>query len=344
MFSISIVVFLLIMVLPGLKLKSKACGISKQETQSLKGILCLMILLNHFSGWFINPDPILYLFTHCGSFMVSVFFFLSAYGIGKSNTEQKQTFKKLVFRILRVFIPFWISDIIYLCIHYSMDIPLNVEVNAKTMLLSVFNLSEIVHNSWYVSAIVVLYIIHFLIDKIKNINLAKQLLVFYVILVVLSFLLNFVWLTFFVFPIGLLVSNKEKILICLNNCKYAITIVVVTIALLMFISLKFFGETLQNNFVISNLSDILSGMAFAFLVYLLLIKVSIGNKVLWFIGEISYEIYLLHGLGIFVGGKFFGTSYPYAFLLATLVFTFVTAFVVNRICKKIFKLLPIGKK
>lgn len=341
MFSVSVVIVLLILILPKIRIKTETFGITKQETVAIKGILCLMIFLNHFSGWFANPDLILYFFIHCGSFMVSVFFFLSAYGICKSSDIKKQTFKSLVLRILKIFIPFWISDFIYLLIHYSMDIPLNIEVTKKAILLSVVNLSEIVYSSWFVSAIVFLYIIYFFSLKIKN---ANTIWLLFIVLIVASFIVPEIWLTYFAFPVGLLISKKESLFISLNKRKYILTLIFTVIFVLSAILFKYFCEANSDNTYLSSMSDALSGASFAFLVYMLLTRIHIGNKVLLFIGEISYEIYLIHGLGIFFANKFFTPEQPYAFIFVALIFTFVTSFIVNRINKLIFKLLPIHRE
>lgn len=342
MFSIVIILLLLILVLPGVRIKTEPSAIAKNETVAIKGILCLMIFLNHFSGWFANPDPILYFFVHCGSFMVSVFFFLSAYGLSKSQMAQNQTFKDLILRTLKIFIPFWICDVIYLFAHYSMDVPLNIAIDTKSILLSVVNLAEIVHNSWFVSAIVFLYIVYFLTQKITK---TKGIWLFFVVLILASFKVFSIWLTFFAFPVGLLISQKESALLSLRKCKYVIVLSVTVILTLAVVLLKFFGETLSGNMntIVSDISDILSGALFAFLVYMLVTRVHIGNKVLTFIGEMSYEFYLLHGLGIFFASRFFTTDQPYWFMFVALAFTFVVSFAVNRICKPIFKLLSVGK-
>lgn len=341
MFSTSILIALAAISFPGIKIKTEATGISKQETVALKGMLSLMVFLHHFSGWFANPDPILYFFSHCGSFMVSVFFFLSGYGISKSKTAEKQTFKDLILKILKLFIPFWIIDALCLVMYYSLEVPLPTEVNLKIILLSIINVAEIVSFSWFLSTITVIYILYFLTKKIEKIN---HILLLFAVLIILSFFVPELWLTYFAFPIGLLISKEELFFRFLSKIKYGMIMAGIVVMILLAIMLKYFGETLPDNKIAGNVADVLSGTLFAVFIYMLTNKIHIGNKVLSFIGEISYEIYLLHGLGIFFSSKFFTFEKPYAFFLVALVFTLVTSFIVNRICKKIFKMLPTGKK
>lgn len=341
MFSVTIVVLLGLLVLPGIKMKSVASGIQKQETVALKGLMCLIVMLHHFSGWFAATDIILYFFQHCGSFMVSVFFFLSAYGLSKSRSCDKQNIKELFVRILKIFIPFWLIEIIYLFFYYSLDLQMNIDVSITNILLSVINLSEIVSFSWFVSTIIFLYILYFLIDKIKS---SIRIWIFFIILFAISFFVPELWLTFFAFPLGLLISENEKKLLALSKGKFVASVAFALVLILPAIMLKYYSEISSYKSILAGVSDIISGCMFTLVIYLLATRIHFGNKVLMLIGSFSYEIYLLHGLGIFVGGKFFGSTHPYMFLLITLVFTLAIAFVVNRVCKKIFKLLPIVKK
>lgn len=335
MFSASIVIFLLFLVLPGLKIKKVSYVLTKEETMSIKGLLCIMVYFNHFSGWFLELDPILYFLVHCGSFMVSDFFFLSAYGLTKSQNFQNETVKGLLMRILKLFIPFWISDLLYLVIHYSMNVQLNVEVNASTVLLSVLNLAEIVHNSWFVSAIVFLYIAFFFVKKSKRIN---QTLLFCAILACACLIVPDVWKTFFAFPLGLLIVKKENLFIQLKKLKYIMLLLGSVSGVIVSIIFKYVGETHAELIFLNKISDILSGCFFAIFVYLVATRIHIGNKILLFLGKISYEFYLVHGLGIFFANKFFDITRPFPFMILSLLFSFIASFLINKLVNLIFSL------
>ena len=336
MFSVCIVVLLALIIFPGMKIKKETKVLSKQETVAAKGILCLLVYLNHFSGWFLDLDLILYVFVHCGSFAVSTFFFLSAYGMSKSSKVENQTMRDLGLRVLKLCVPFWISDIIYLFFYFVADIQLNVAVNAQNILLSVINMAEIVQNSWFVSTIIFLYVINFISKKSRK---ADHILLMFVLLVIASFFVPRIWLTFFAFPIGFVISKKEKLFLTISGYKYICAVGLNIVFMALAIVIKYLSDYGLISEEFMYVSDVLSGIFFALIIYLLLIKIHIGNRILNFLGEISYEIYLVHGLGIFVANKIFGINEPFGFFVVSLVFTVIVSWLLNVMCKKIFKVI-----
>lgn len=332
MFSLMLILIICILILPGIRIKKEASGLSLDESTALKGLLCVTIFFHHFSGWFTDLDPVLYLISHCGSFIVSVFFFLSAYGLSKSSKWQNQTFKDLILRILKLCIPFWITDILYLIVHFCMDIRLSVDVNLKNILLSTLNLSEIVSFSWFVSTIVFLYCVLFVVKRSYKIN---HILLFFIVLSIASFIVPNLWVTFFAFPVGLLISEKEKYLINLKTGQYILWSILLVAGTVLFIILKYISVNYDYKMLLDKTADAGSGLLFSVLVYLLLTKVHIGNKLVFFLGKISYEFYLVHGLGILFANKFFDISQPFLFFGTALIFNLTASYIINTVSKPI---------
>ena len=125
---------------------------------NVKGFLCILIFYNHMAGWFENQGMIFQLFSHMGSFIVGVFFFLSAFGLTKAYSG-KVSFSFLIKRFIKILIPYWICEVIYIVISVVCNIALQVDVTWKNIFLSAIQLSTIVENSWYVGAILLLYFI-----------------------------------------------------------------------------------------------------------------------------------------------------------------------------------------
>ena len=128
-------------------------------------------------------------------------------------------------------------------------------------------------------------------------------------------------------------------MLSLSKWKCAIILIVDVMLIGAGVVLKYLSEI---DSYMSGMSDALSAVGFVVLVYMIVRRIHIGNKVLSFLGKISYEVYLIHGLGIFYAGKFFSEEEPYIFLLVALTFTIVTSFIVNSVCNVIFKRLPKG--
>lgn len=171
--SLIILLLFAVLILPGIKKKNLSDGqavLSVDESTSLKGLMCVTIFLHHFSGWIVPQTPVIYVLSHCGSFMVSVFFFLSAYGLAKSNKTGDLPDTFLLKRLVKLFIPYWLCEIIYLIFNNFLSVTPNVELNLKNIIASVFTLKEVVSFSWYVTATIFLYIVFFVTSKIKKIN------------------------------------------------------------------------------------------------------------------------------------------------------------------------------
>ena len=75
----------LLITLPCIKISFKRFNpLSKENSSNVKGLLCILIFYHHFTGWFVDKGIIFYVLSHIGSFIVGVFFFLSAYGLIKA--------------------------------------------------------------------------------------------------------------------------------------------------------------------------------------------------------------------------------------------------------------------
>lgn len=332
--SVIMVTILAVIILPGIN--KKACRtegniISIDESTGIKGIMCVSIFLHHFSGWIVPQTPIIYFFSHCGSFMVSVFFFLSGYGLKKSTNNKILNKSFLIKRLIKIFIPYWICEIIYICFNKFLSVGDDIDLNFKNIFLSVLTLREVVYFSWYVTATIFLYLVFFFTSKTKKLD--HTLCVFIVLALAFAFVPD-LWTTFFAFPLGMLISQKENIFVKLNNKKYFLVLASAILLTAIAIVPKYIGQSL-NNQILMNLSDAASGSFFAFVVFLIVTKVKIGNKVLLFLGKISYEFYLLHGLMIFFINKFVGIEKPVVFCLISLASIIVLSTIVNIVQKKI---------
>ncbi len=339
--SIMIILLLAVITFPGIKLKNSQpdqAVLSVDESTSLKGLMCVTIFLHHFSGWIVPQTPVIYILSHCGSFMVSVFFLLSGYGLTKSSRTSNLPNTFLIKRLVKLFIPYWLCEIIYLIFNCFSSVRPNVELNAKNIIASVFTLSEVVSFSWYVTATIFLYIVFFFTSKIKKSNHA--LCVFVILLAVVAFVPD-LWVTFFAFPLGMIFAQKESLFSKLSNKKYILILAAIILITIVAIVPKYIGQNLGSQ-ALMNLSDAISGTLFASIIFLIATKFKISNRILLFFGKISYEFYLMHGLMISFISKFAGPEKPIVFCLASLISIIFVSTAVNFIQQKISS--PIIKK
>lgn len=333
---LSLILLLIILMLPKIKFSlNERNSLSLQNSTYLRGLLCILVFLNHFSGWFENQGIIFYVFSHLGSFVVGAFFFLSGFGLMKAYSgELKNTF--LIKRFIKIFIPYWICELLYSVISACFNIPLQVDVNFKNIALASIRMSELVENSWYVAASAILYIAFFVCKKVlPKIDMSIKITVL-LIAFSLIFSSSSYWTTFFAFPLGVFFCEHENEINGMNYKKSASAIFLLVLVCASAILLKYYGYSV-NNLTYMDISDFVTSVAFAAIVYFFITFFYIGNSVLLFLGKISYEIYLMHGLGIRIAHKIVGLNSGIAFFILSLLFTLIMSYSVNFLSSLVLK-------
>lgn len=333
--SVFYVGVLLLLALVGIRVLPKGNyePLSPADSTGFKGLLCVAVLFHHFSGWIPNPNPVVYVFSHCGSYIVACFFFLSGYGLFKADSQKNVTPSLVLRRLLRLLIPYWCCTLLYLLAYSIFGIEPSVAITPLNVLLSVFTVRHIAEFSWYVSAILAVYMLFFLCMKCVKKHAALVLLI---LLTGLFLIVPDLWGTFVAFPVGMLVAQYESEILRRFNrftkrfAAYAVCVVLLGVCFF----LKIRGQSMGSQ-LLMNASDAVGGILFCLPVYLLLTKVKIGGKPAALFGRISYEFYLLHGLCIRIAHRFFDIEQALAFLATAFVLTVVLSFVTALIGEKL---------
>lgn len=247
--------------------------ISYIQTNIIKGIAILLVLLGHLN-----------IVDKGGCYGVTLFLFISGYGLMCSYIKNglSQFWRK---RIKGVWIPYLLVTILWIIIDYFCG----TIYNLPTMISSLLGLNNVVDiTMWYIKFLIYWYLLFFLIFKfVKNNNFK---IIFLLGAAVFCFLLckiNFFApysegaVYFIFFPLGVIYKFFEE---RLENVKYNYDLPVLLLLLI------FIKRTDTISIVVSNLF-------FCYLVIkIVLISDSIKNKLLVFLGNVSYEIYLLEGV------------------------------------------------
>lgn len=345
MLGIVILLVLFIILAPGFKFveKDKEAGISYQKSQSLKGILCIIVFLNHFTGWFTSLDPVMYALVHCGTYAVSVFFFLSSYGISKKYLSHPLNRSFIVKRFFSLFIPYWLCELTYSVVSLCTNIEIKEPVTLKNVVfsaLAIVEKSEIVENSWFVPVIGLMYIIFFAGCKIKPDKKASAKI--FILFIILSAVTKGRWVsTSIAFPLGVFIAEYEQKIISIMKRHYIVCLVLCLIISGSGIGLKFIGQN-NTSETVMNLSDTIGSLLFPLLIYMLAYRIQIGNRILELLSKISYELYLCHGLMIRAAYAIIGNDNRILFFAVSLAFTLVLSAIVHFISAKIQK--PIFRK
>lgn len=245
----------------------------------------------------------------------------------------------LVKRLFKILIPFIFISSIYLIYR-----KINGQELSNSFFIDLFKKgSTVIYNGWFVDIIILMYIFFYISfrmfsDKTIAILVNTVLIIFYIVLAIklgygfwwynssLPFVLGLVW-----------AKNKENIDRLLKKY-YFIPLVSVTV--LLFVSHQY-SFILQKFHLVDNYSYALAAnidnVIFTFYLILIVRKIDFSNKYLLFLGKISFELYMIHGLVMSIFGKYFVTSRinDVIFTILVLIVSIFLAWLINVIIKKI---------
>ena len=184
-----------------------------KSTSGLRGFLAIGIIFHHLSQWVTSGDEFSN-FSYMGTYIVSIFFFLSAYGLYFQNENKKNYLDNfLVKRLSKILVPFFSISLIYMFYRF---------LNGQLMDLDFFaNLfkkgSTIIYNGWFVDIIILMYIFFYVSFKFfrnKSISiLINTIFIISYICLAIKLGYGFWWYNSILpFIVGLLwAKNQEKI-------------------------------------------------------------------------------------------------------------------------------------
>lgn len=282
-----------------------------KSTQGLKGILALGIIFHHLSQW-VTTGSEFSNFSYMGTYIVSIFFFLSGYGLYIQN-ENKEKYLDgfLVKRLSKILGPFFTICFIYLIYRVVINKE-TIDINYFTKLFTAG--TTVIYNGWFIDVIIMLYLLFYLSFRIaKNQMIAIVInftLAIIYILLAIKLEYGFWWYNSIMpFILGLVWARyKEKIDRLITN-NYLLMLVVFTV--LIFISHKYDIVLGKLNFT-SNYSYTIAAnidnLIFTIYFILLIKNINFNNKYLNELGRISFELYMIHGLVMSYLGKSFVSS------------------------------------
>lgn len=261
--------------------------LSPQSTNQYRGLFILVVIISHIALQMQQP-ALMNIFIPVGGHAVSIFFFLSAYGITVSlmkNQNYLQGF--LIKRILRVYLPFVIINSITV-------LALNFFCHKYYPLAYIFasalgiNL-QIDTTQWFIITIVLFYLFFwgsFRYFAIKKAPLIIVLLVTVYMVICQEIGKGSWWYeSCFCFPLGIFFGMYREQAIKLFSEHYAITALLVSGSYFVLYRLHLWGY---------GLFPILKLMLSVIMILIIFFKLSVSSKVFGFIGALSLEMYLIH--------------------------------------------------
>ena len=307
--------------------------LSREQTKYMHGLLAVCIFLHHASqkscAYWHRPEVIVHgldVFVDMGYLLVAVFMFFSGFGLYKSYMTKPDYLKGFIRnRILPVMLTSafvaWIFIPVRICMGEKLDPVRMVAYITGAMLAN--------QNGWYPITIVLFYFVFWLSFRFcKNKNTAIVIITVFVFIYTLIGTIvphNNWWLqgewwynSVHLFWIGLIVAkNEEKVTAHLK--RHYVTYMVIGGMLLLVLPVVvkicsgffsyYYMEGVRGLYKkpglffnmlgrrwVTLLSQMLCSLNFTLVFVMINLKVKIGNPALKFMGMISLEFYLVHGM------------------------------------------------
>lgn len=272
--------------------------LSYDSTNQMRGVAIILVILGHL-------DYI----TNAGAWGVAIFLILSGFGVTQSYMKNGLSgfFRK---RVRSILLPYSFITVIWIAVDYVIY---GKTSEIYTLLLAVVGLdfkSTVDPTMWYITFLLMWYIIFYFIFKLKASNSIKLALLYVIGILFLSsamlgieifmkssgaplYVLNF--------PIGVTIGlYYSKILELKNYIVGRVASILGVLSLTCFILLADKWENPLYYMISFN------GFAFATIILMSFISYyGIKSKILMFLGNISFYIYLIEGAFVFKYNVFF---------------------------------------
>lgn len=310
--------------------------LDSSDTLAINGIFIMLVFFSHCEQYLYLPDSILntlylkFRDIH-NQLIVTSFLTFSGYGIMRQALAKGETYFKTFprNRILKVIINFDIAVLVY----YILLLLTKEQFGLLHILLSFIGYTSIGNSSWYIFAIVIIYVIvyvSYLVFKNNYYKIASLITVGTIMyIIVLEYILKqeqWYFSTIMCFPFGVWIALfKDKIRVIISK---KIFIMMISCLLGFVATYKF-----RYNPWIMNIHSIM----FMALVIILLTKIKIGNKFLQYLGKNLFSIFILQRIPMIILSYFdlFTTNMYMIFVFVALIATFILSYLYNRYVPKI---------
>lgn len=308
--------------------KSPITILSKDKSNVVKSVLAILIVFHHFSttcdiSGFSE-------FRRWGAIIVSVFFFMSGYGLGRSMTLKGKAYLSnfLNHRLWKsVILPYAIALIIFL-VYLNVDVP-----DASTLVGDWSRGFTLLPNAWFIVALALMYLGFYFINKTSGRCHVVKMFLYTLVYIIIVYSVGFErcwYVSVIMFPLGMLYADKENELVTLLN-RFRARIWLIPL-MMGFTGMCFITQTV--------FSSIIAYMALTIALVFVMTSTEVERigkiGVFSFLSAISYEIYLCHGVAMkMCRGKYFNITDDWMFVIAVVALTLILASFVKYIVSRL---------
>ena len=311
-------------------------NLPKGVSTCLKGLACLLIVLHHWCNvmmtiW--HENALLDVIALRGGVTgVAVFFFLSSYGLTRSQSKRRDDvltfFKK---RLIKVIVPLLITNVLWFVIRYHGQ----GFSHSVFQIINVYDLLDRV--TWFCNVILVCYVIFFISSRVKSLwgRIASN----WSLTLFLAALFIYLWpddpylvYSLVSFPLGFTIASLQD-----RMMPMPLVLGVCLITMLFLGSLAIMANGFRQLFVANVYSTgIILIMLLIWIVCCRNTKIFNGLQAvktpLLMLGACSYEIYLLHNKALMLHSEY-GTSvwFPLSFLVVVIPLAIALYIIDNKV-------------
>lgn len=338
-------IFLFVILLWGARLPERGAfwpdAFSPESDLPLRGFFMLLIVFHHLSQQLTDPGS-LQLFQGIGLLCVSFFFFQSGYGLNKSRLKNPGYFHAFFRRrYTKLLLPFFLCNLIYL----GTNLLLGTSYSKVRFFKCLTGLELVNTHAWFILTVALFCLAFYLIFRFfKNSGLQYFLLFCFQVCYAAFCMTKGAGLQLFegpwwfnsscLFFIGVLMAEYESAIVPFLEKNYRLLALLSAPVFLLFYTVSVyvtqaFPYQTQDTSALSPrmltswfslLWQSLAVLSFCFMVTLFMLKVKCSNPFLCFLGKISMELYLIHGLFIqLFKGQLCSMTNDFLFILSVLL-------------------------
>lgn len=320
---------------------------SGQSDLPLRGFLMLVIVLHHLSQQLKNPGPMKLLWG-VGILCVSFFFFSSGYGLMKSHLAKPDYFHGFFRRrYSKLLLPFYLCNLLYLGINMLSGL----SYTPQRLLKCLLGLELVNTHAWFILTIALFYLAFYLIFRfVQKRPLQYLLLLLFQTGYTVFCMQKGAGLQLFegpwwfnsssLFFTGVLFAGFEPFIMAFFRQNYRLLMTLSVPVFLLFYTVSVY---VTNAFpyqtqsmsplsprMLKSWFDLgwqsLAVVSFCLVVTLFTMKIKCSNPLLSFLGKISLELYLVHGLFIqLFKGQLCTIDNDFLFIAAVLICSVASA-------------------
>ena len=328
-------IVLIVLILSIKRKNSKDVFLSKYDSQVLKGVSAILIVLHHLSQR-IGINIITLPYIEIGKYSVALFLFLAGFGVMSSYLSNKNYLNGfLKKRILTIYVPFVISNIIFIVV----DLIKGQDFEAIDIIKYALGIKLIDGVMWFIYSIVIFYLIFYISFRFTTIK--KGTIIFSIgafIYLILGIVLNLgttITNIAFSFAGGIFVAAYKENFIRFLNKKYVFKI----IGIIAILGITRIISIISSNIFIREFILNISTLSYAILLVSLSKRFKLTGNIIALLSGISFEIYLLHNKLITVipninGSIIIGIMYFITLVILSYIFRRINEFINNKLVIK----------